>query len=88
MFIKGEYLIALGVLMVFVMMCGNLVKYSIPRLWNDVPGISLMPLSLLLPVYFPNSAPLLATMFNRTSVAKSFDNDEHFGQVMPEQAGG
>jgi len=74
--------------MVFVMMCEKLVKYSIPRPWNDVPWISLKPLSLPLPVYFPISAPALAIMFNRTSVAKSFDTQEHFGRVMPEQAGG
>jgi len=87
-FIKGEYLIALGVLMVFVMMCEKLVKYSVPGPWNAIPWMSLKPLSLPLLVYFPNSAPVLANMFNRTSVAKSFDTQEHFGRVMLEQAGG
>lgn len=74
--------------MVFVMMCEKLVKYSVPGPWNAIPWMSLKPLSLPLLVYFPNSAPVLANMFNRTSVAKSFDTQEHFGRVMLEQAGG
>jgi len=45
-------------------------------------------IELALPVYFPDSAPVLVIMFNQTSVAKSFDTHEHLGQVMPEQAGG
>lgn len=50
----------------------KLVKYSIPRAWNDVPWISPKPLSLPLPAYFPNF-PLLVSMFNRTSIVKSLD---------------
>jgi len=80
-FIKGEYLIALGVLMAFVMMCEKFVRYSIPRPWNDAPWISLKPLSLPLAVYFPDSAPVLVSIFNRTSVAKSFDTHEHSGRI-------
>jgi len=74
--------------MVFVMMCEKLVKYSILRPWYDAPWIPLRPLSLPFAMYFTNSAPVLANMFNRTYVAKSFDTHEHFGWIMSEKAGG